>query len=149
MGASLVLIPPVQRAHSRILLEQPTEIPLILIPDHLADLLHGQLRIVGQVMLRLGQPHLRDEFQRGHLVLLLEDPGQVAGAVVHAARDQVQVDIHIIILDQVIPQGCGDLLRGITGHGFVENVLVSFLFDLILLPDVPKGQGQLLRIYRL
>ena len=29
--------------------------------------------LVRQVMLRLGQTHLRDEFQRGHLVLLLED----------------------------------------------------------------------------
>lgn len=69
----MLTIPPVQRAHPRILLEQPAEIPLILIPDHLADLFHGQLRVVGQVMLRLGQTYLRDEFQRGHLVLLLED----------------------------------------------------------------------------
>lgn len=149
MIINLSMIPPVQRTHPRILFEQPAEIPLILIPDHLADLLHGQLRVVGQVMFCLGQPHLGDEFQRGHLVLLLEDPGQVAGAVVHAARDQVQIDVHIIILDQVIPQGGGDLLRGVPGHGLIENVFVSLLLDLILLPDVPESQGQFFRIYRL
>lgn len=71
-------------------------------------------------MLCLGHPHLGDEFQRGDLILL-EDPGQIAGAVMHAARDQVQVDVHIVIFDQVIPQGSGNLLRGIAGHGFVEK----------------------------
>lgn len=144
----LQLIPPIQRAHTGIFLEQPAEIPLVLVSDHLADLLHGQLRIVGQIMLGLGDPQLGDEFQWGDLVLLLEDLGQVAWAVMHVACDQIQVNIHIIVLDQIIPQCGGNLLRGIPCHGFVENIFAGFLFDLILLPDILQGKGQFFRVDR-